>query len=863
MGVDEELEVKLPLMSRSVVLDPLPGQDPTVEYGIIWDACQQPGEGLGYVVRFVDSRTCRILAWMGRGGVVSECDRPIAFVMPGIPVLATLRPSEESEIGSVRVRRHGSDELVQAAAFRDYFPNQVGFEPVAGKGAEGAATRADLERALGPYAERKLGWRVFVAVSYLAFYLLPRLSSEVGHAKGTISDVLKSLMTRPLPDAIDSLIFRVITAEDNPADEVSGFERYAARMLQQAGASELRDIAARRDIGIARLATTHLFWMRIADDVEPAEREVLIAIESCLNRMALIDLALKAADASTRLSDCRESRCALEDHRTLVRVADRAQLALDAGQDENPYATYYPANTMRGGEWDVRTRFIRACENLPLPFRLEYRFDCHARGGMLEARIGLPPARAFPEDRWNPSESRWERRANERPAMAACYALRVAALVAACGFGASIAMRQVVVTGCAGSPAGQPLLSLRFERMSFLNRALYRIESGMVARVGERGACTADNVKALLDMLAPLEANLDLADDATMQPVDPLHVDLPESRLPISEDRRYLPSSLAHLLHADRVCDLDLESNSDLRELDAVQTAVEESRESSLLGIATLEEIVERHPIAGLADPGDIVAAAEAALRGLDLGIPGYDKLDDEGDSRPVRLAYFPNLFSRCLVDVVARREDEGFEPVPSQAYLARQALAKLYLRSGDADAAMARIAECAALTPTSSGMLLEAAQIALAAQRPQDAVELIIRALRVCVRQPVANALYAHLAGAYWACGKLELALASFAMARRFEQGQSGFDQAIGQLVNMLRLDDMPSAEAAAATLRGAGVPLAPVDEARRAILVCAAEFTDARMFELAWPLVGSIGIDVGNDVIAMMGEHLHTGLG
>ena len=83
MGVDEELEVKLPLMSRSVMLDALPGQDPAVQYGVIWDACQQPGDGLGYVVRFEDSRTCRILAWMGRGGVVSECDRPIAFVMPG------------------------------------------------------------------------------------------------------------------------------------------------------------------------------------------------------------------------------------------------------------------------------------------------------------------------------------------------------------------------------------------------------------------------------------------------------------------------------------------------------------------------------------------------------------------------------------------------------------------------------------------------------------------------------------------------------------------------------------------------------------------------------------------------------------
>ena len=863
MGVDEELEVKLPLMSRSVVLDALPGQDPAVQYGVIWDACQQPGDGLGYVVRFEDSRTCRILAWMGRGGVVSECDRPIAFVMPGIPVLAMLRMGDEDDAGSVRVRRHGSDELVQAAGFKDFFPNQVGFEPVTGKGAEGAASREELARVLGPYADRKMGWRVFVAVSYLAFYLLPRISAEVGHASGTIGDVLRAFTAQPLPDAVDSLIFRVITAGDGPDDEVSGFERYAARMLQQAGASGLRDIAARHDIGIARLAATHMFWMRIGEDVTAEERAVLLTVESCLNRLALIELALKRAGASTSLSDCREGRCALEDHHALVRVAERARAMLEGSQSENPYRTYFPADPMRGGEWDMRTRFIRACESQPLPFRLEYRFDCHAQGGALEVRIGLPPRQAFPASRWNAAESRWESRIDELPAFAACYALRVAALVAACAFGTSIGMRQVVVTGCVDAPTGDPVLSLRFERMSFLNRTLSRIDAGMVARVGERGACTATDVRALLDMLAPIEAHIDLGEDAVLQPVEALHAPLPESRLPISEDRRYLPAPLAHLLHADRVCDLDIDRATDLRELDAVQTAIEEARESPLLAMAALEGVVSRNPISGLEEPDDIVAAAEAALRGSEPAIPGYDRIDDEGDARPVRLAYFPNFFTRCLVDTVSRRDDEEFEPVPNQAFLARSALAKLYLRDGDVDAAMSRIAECAALVPTSSGMLLEVAQLAMAAQRLGEAIDLLCRALRVCVRQPVANALYAHLAGAFWGSGKPHEALACFAMARRFEQGQSGFDSAIAQLVSILGLKEMPSAEFAMVTLRAAGVPIAPADEARAAILHAAVGLTDARMFELAWPLVAMIGMDVGNDVIAMMGEHLHTGLG
>ena len=861
MDADRELEVKLPLMGKSIALDALPGQDPADRYGVIWDVCQQPGDGLGYVVKFQDARSCRILAWMGRGGVVSECDRPIAFVTPGVPVIAAKHDDDSSESGIVRARRHGSDELVRVVAFRDFFPSQMAFEPVAGKG-PGIDSVAELERILGPYAGRRVGMRVFVAVSYLAFYLLPRVGADMKQATGNIGDILRTFTGQPLADAIDSLIFRVLEAQEGGNTQTSGFERYAARMLQQAGSTELRSIMARRDIGIARLSTTRMFWMRIPDDVTPEERVVLISVESCLNRLAAIELGLKSAGVSTALADCRESRCALEDRHTLARVADAAHGLVDASSDENPYCHYLPAHPLRGGEWDVRTRFLRACEGLRVPFRLEYRFDCHADGGLLNVRVALPPRRAFPESKWDDVDMRWKSCAVEVPALASCYALRLAALVAACGFGASIGMRQVLVTGCADSTQGEPLFSLHFERMSYLNRALYRIDSGTVSRIGGQRDCTAADVEVLLSLLAPIDARVELDADGGLLPIEPLELPLPESRLPISADNRYLPSSVAHLLHADRACDLDLEATTDLAELDEVQTAIDEAAESRLLAMARLEEVVERNPVEGLADPNDIVAAAEAALRG-GASIPGYTVTDEEGEAKQVRLAYFPNLFARCLVDAVARREDEEYALVPGQAYLARSALSKLYLESGDTEAAIARARECALLAPTSAGLLLENAQVLLAAQDLDGAVELLRQALCVCVRQQMANIIYAHLAGAFWGRGQHAEALACFTLARRFEQGQTGFDQAILQLVKQLGLQEMPSVDSAVATLRSQGIPLAPTERARRTIVGVAIDLTDARMLELAWPLVGAIGIDVGNDVMAMMGEHLRRGLG
>jgi hypothetical protein len=145
------------------------------------------------------------------------------------------------------------------------------------------------------------------------------------------------------------------------------------------------------------------------------------------------------------------------------------------------------------------------------------------------------------------------KRTDEVPAVASCYALRLCALVAACAFGTSIAMRQVVVTGCLDEPSGEPLVSLRFERMSFLNRTLLRIDAGTVARVGERGGCSREDVESLLALLAPMEASIALNDDASFAPVQPLHAPIPEAWFPISDDRRFLPASLAHLLHADAI----------------------------------------------------------------------------------------------------------------------------------------------------------------------------------------------------------------------------------------------------------------------------------------------------------------------
>ena len=66
-----------------------------------------------------------------------------------------------------------------------------------------------------------------------------------------------------------------------------------------------------------------------------------------------------------------------------------------------------------------------------LPFRLEYRFACDAGTGTIVASVSLPTPDVFPKSRWSSATGQWADCAAQRPAAAAAYALRLAALIAA------------------------------------------------------------------------------------------------------------------------------------------------------------------------------------------------------------------------------------------------------------------------------------------------------------------------------------------------------------------------------------------------------------------------------------------------
>ena len=137
------------------------------------------------------------------------------------------------------------------------------------------------------------------------------------------------------------------------------------------------------------------------------------------------------------------------------------------------------------------------------------------------ADVSLPTPDVFPKSRWSSAAGQWVDCTAQRPAAAAAYALRLAALIAAAAFGTSVGVTRVVVNGREGSIAGANVLSLEFGRILHHGRHGENPQR-RVLRAGHRMRPTA----TLFDMLhlTHIAANID--GEGNLQPVEPLAVEL-------------------------------------------------------------------------------------------------------------------------------------------------------------------------------------------------------------------------------------------------------------------------------------------------------------------------------------------------
>lgn len=822
--------IKLPLFSKTSKLAAIPGQSEGVTYGVVWDACRDPEHGFGYVAELLPGRRARLLAWLAAGGKVYSCDRPLTGLAGLRPSLELVQWQDRKGQGAIRVPDpNGGGQPVIVGEYQTTWDQRYGFvNPTRDPGRF--------------FLTRNWELRYFLAVSWLTFVHIPQTQGvAAGTGGGRIGEVILDLLDGPLPDALDALIWRGTTQQG----QTSGFERFAARQLVEAGAADVRAIAAEHNVTLVRLGSTSLFWLRFDDDVSPEQRATLLAVEAALNRLWFVEWAAGAADGGTGMLHAFDERfCAQAAQGALREISRNAGAVAQRGRADNPYRTIRGAEGARGGVWDVSTRFVDTCERLKLPFRLEYRFDVDLDAGVMAVRFTVPSANAFPASRMG--ERGWYDARAGRPACAAAYAIRLAGLMAQVAFASSVRVMAVDVTAHEDGLAGRPLLSLGFDRTPFLMEALPPLKDGRLDN-----PMFDDDPLAVLNVLKPVRHAVRFAGDRGLCEITPLpvHASLAAKRQEVWRDRRPLPELLRGLLRADTVAELDVMHDDAVVGDDEVRAILEENEESPLIASVQLEAVLSRIGEIGLDEQGRLpLYCAYPMARlivSLDSGMGAGSVLPD---AEPLRSA------------------DTRYWKAPDAAYGAHLWLSRFARQEGDADRGLAEALQCLSLAPTTARAYIEVAVCHAEQEQYAQAAETLTQGLRVALLPGDFLYMYYRLAYALWRIGRTNEAVACYTMVLR-EPNTALAETARGELAELRQqIDDTrpPMAVAEAEqVLHAANIPVSPTEAALDAMAAAAVGLTDAGVPMAAHDAVWLMSRHMRNsDVYDSMAASLRDGV-
>ena len=822
--------IKLPLFSKTSKLAAIPGQSEGVTYGVVWDACRDPEHGFGYVAELLPGRRARLLAWLAAGGKVYSCDRPLTGLAGLRPSLELAQWQDRKGQGAIRVPDpNGGGQPVIVGEYQTTWDKRYGFvNPTRDPGRF--------------FLTRNWELRYFLAVSWLTFVHIPQTQGvAAGSGGGRIGEVILDLLDGPLPDALDALIWRGTTQQG----QTSGFERFAARQLVEAGAADVRAIAAEHNVTLVRLGSTSLFWLRFDDDVSPEQRATLLAVEAALNRLWFVEWAAGAADGGTGMLHAFDERfCAQAAQGALREISRNAGAVAQRERADNPYRTIRGAEGARGGIWDVSTRFVDTCERLKLPFRLEYRFDTDLDAGVMAVRFTVPSANAFPASRMG--ERGWYDARAGRPACAAAYAIRLAGLMAQVAFASSVRVMAVDVTAHEDGLAGRPLLSLGFDRTPFLMEALPPLKDGRLDN-----PMFDDDPLAVLNVLKPVRHAVRFAGDRGLCEITPLpvHASLAAKRQEVWRDRRPLPEPLRGLLRADTVAELDVMHDDAVVGDDEVRAILEENEESPLIASVQLEAVLSRIGEIGLDEQGRLpLYCAYPMARlivSLDSGMGAGSVLPD---AEPLRSA------------------DTRYWKAPDAAYGAHLWLSRFARQEGDADRGLAEALQCLSLAPTTARAYIEVAVCHAEQEQYAQAAETLTQGLRVALLPGDFLYMYYRLAYALWRIGRTNEAVACYTMVLR-EPNTALAETARGELAELRQqIDDTrpPMAVAEAEqVLHAANIPVSPTEAALDAMAAAAVGLTDAGVPMAAHDAVWLMSRHMRNsDVYDSMAASLRDGV-
>ncbi len=708
----------------------------------------------------------------------------------------------------------------------------------------------------------------FMAVAWLGLCYVPRMHCKrVGAGGGRIGELFLRVLRQPLPDAVNALIWRGTTH----ATDVSDFERFSARQLVEAGAGDLRAIAAQHKLELIRLTTTDMFWIRFDEtQVQGLQHDLIASVEAALNRLSTVEIAARKRDNGMgMLATPSEQDCYDAVKESAHNMREHAKFIRQTATEDNPWRTIHNVEGQQGGNWDAYTRFTSVCEQLSLPYRLEYRCDVNTQEGVMAIVCTTPTAMMFPST--DMVDGSYEDVKSRRSAHAAAYALRLNALMAYNAFTSSLNITNVTVTCNAGSITGDTVLSLRYDRTMFNLHTLPPLISGELDNV------ELDNDPlGIYRMIDPAEHRLRFNQDRGLSPVDPLAVSdsLLAQRKPLWEDDRPLPPSLRKLLRADTAKELDVMNDDEIVTRAEISEIVAENEDSLLTASIELESVLLRLEDATQPDEHTDEEAADEFAAQLS-GQFSFETTQDgavdfaHGKTPEIRAKtkrlYCERPIMRLLVSLDGNDDSVRYERVPDAMFDAKLLLGRIDRDAGNHDRALSEQRECVALAPTTAQSYIDLSMTYAELDEDFDeASDMLIHALRVAVMPMDIAFCYYRLAYAMWQLGSLDVALACYVKAT--ENQQSAFyENARAEMQELMSIMDedtqIPTTPQAHATLRAAGIPVAPSDNVVNIVAQAAIELVDAGFPLAADEAVWFLSRITEGDVCSLVSASLRIG--
>lgn len=792
----------------------MPEQPAGRSYGVVWKVFGEDPKESCYVVEFVGKSHISLLGYVSVSGEVYKVDGPVQKVpLPKNPDMKLVLDESDSSVGEILVR--GANGAMRACA------RTVG-SPKGPMREQSDHETWNSSRAL-PYGE-------FMASMFLRYVIFADPKNALANTvpadeldegiKNTANkiklvklpepvEVFLGFNTAPLPDAIETLLYRVDHA-DNP----SGIERYAAALMSEVDLPRLRTIAAKSEMGLARIDRSKLFYLNFDRSLlDQDEIDMLLAIECRLNRLSGILERIGAGLGPVASSPSFEG-CSLFDLWHISKTTNDVPRLLETLSNDNPWAKPGTVACQPGGEWDVRTRFARIVEALNVVTRLDYTYRANVAEGIMLVRFGRTVVDAMPQREYDAQDDAW-REVDEpkRAAWAIEHDARIALTLAAACFasGARITRCYVQIAAPDGEQGERIIATYSFGRAAYLANCVP----------------AAKNFESMDMDDMPCKRMLEAYESDAPDAIEPAEVHARPR-----DDHRSLPPALRDLLLADTADELEVMEEGD----DPYVARVAELRERAKVDRAGAFEGFSR-----------LVEELEAKCAVAELLATG-----------PVQTQFCDNQLVRMVLPVMEEDRAVRILRAPDALYFAQHEICSFYAEQEDFERALPEVRHLYDLARSSMQSHFALINVLARLERYDEVIEVARHGLRIASDRSSIGYLFYRLAFAYWNCDQLELALACYRLVPRGEESGSNALEEMQGLMNEMGVNEPPTFEEAVETISKAGLELPPVPAVSNQLADAAVQLVDNGFFFLARVCIFQMWRTMGNDELGSLSRSL-----